>query len=395
MNLSEKEHLENFICNNKELAELEKFFEKFNIFDCLKLTRAEIRHSNFLGWLLDPKETHGLNDYFLKEFLKKILYGNKSFKDIDNTPSIFDIDIWDMSNVEVKRESEYIDILIVDEDNKFILVIENKIDTGQHDDQLERYAIFIREEYPDDNYKKLYIYLKPEQEKVEKPFVHISYDVVQDTLNLLLEHKKDKMSNEILMAIGHYKEIIERDIMKKDDIKNICRSIYRNHKQAIDLINQYNTSINTEIMDILNDIVTEISSIKNIRGNTEIMFLTEDGNNLKNLKFGKDTNWLDGNIAGFYFGKDKTEFVFGISVQIANAEDNEKRRNLISELEKKFGKKFKGRGDHWRWLPLLTILKLEELCSLDDHSEFKNQVKEKINDSINKFNEVLNQVTTS
>ena len=70
--------LENFICNNKELQQLEKMFEKFNIFDCLKLSRQEIRHSNFLAWLLDPNETHGMNDYFLKEFLKEVLLRKKN-----------------------------------------------------------------------------------------------------------------------------------------------------------------------------------------------------------------------------------------------------------------------------------------------------------------------------
>ena len=64
--------LENFICD-EQLKELEQKFEGFNIFDCLRLTRAEIRHSNFLAWLLDPNETHGMNDYFLKEFLKKAI----------------------------------------------------------------------------------------------------------------------------------------------------------------------------------------------------------------------------------------------------------------------------------------------------------------------------------
>ena len=63
----EKQLLENLVCD-KELKALEKRFDKFNIFDCLRLTRAEIRHSNFLAWLLDPNETHGLYDYFLKEF---------------------------------------------------------------------------------------------------------------------------------------------------------------------------------------------------------------------------------------------------------------------------------------------------------------------------------------
>ena len=69
--VEQKQLLENFICD-KELKELEQKFDKFNIFDCLRLTRTEIRHSNFLAWLLDPNETHGLSDYFLKEFLVNI-----------------------------------------------------------------------------------------------------------------------------------------------------------------------------------------------------------------------------------------------------------------------------------------------------------------------------------
>ena len=43
---------------------------KFNVFNVLKLTNAEIRHSNFLGWLLSPYKSHLLGDDFLKELLK-------------------------------------------------------------------------------------------------------------------------------------------------------------------------------------------------------------------------------------------------------------------------------------------------------------------------------------
>lgn len=134
--------LENLICNNKELQQLEKMFEKFNIFDCLKLSRQEIRHSNFLAWLFDPKETHGLGDYFLKEYLKYVIKSNrnklngiKSYK----VPTVFDIDCWNMSDIEVRREYKNIDLLLIDETNKFIFLIENKVDSFQHDNQLEKY----------------------------------------------------------------------------------------------------------------------------------------------------------------------------------------------------------------------------------------------------------------
>ena len=75
-NIKEQELLENFICDSN-LKELESLFNQFNIFDCLRLTRTEIRHSNFLAWLFDPNETHRLKDYFLKQFLIKVLSLNK------------------------------------------------------------------------------------------------------------------------------------------------------------------------------------------------------------------------------------------------------------------------------------------------------------------------------
>lgn len=261
-NLQHITALENFICNNKDLAELEKMFEKFNIFDCLKLSNNEIRHSNFLGWLLNPSETHGFGDYFLKEFLKKVLYQNKKqiadFKGSYNLPSIFDIDTWDMSDIEVRREFKNIDILLIDETNKFILVIENKIWTSQHDNQLSRYKSIVDEGFSDDEYKKLCIYLKPDFEKVEEPYIYVSYSAVIEAIASLLEDKKDKMSVEIFTIIAHYKEILERDIMKEDDIKAICKRIYSNHKTAIDLINKYANCTN-EISELLKEVIRENS----------------------------------------------------------------------------------------------------------------------------------------
>ena len=50
--------LEGFIFNNKELEKLESIEDKFNIFSSLGIINQEVRHSNFLAWLLNPHETH-------------------------------------------------------------------------------------------------------------------------------------------------------------------------------------------------------------------------------------------------------------------------------------------------------------------------------------------------
>ena len=52
---------------------LELLYQKPNIFTALRLAHHEIRHSNFLGWLLNPSQTHGLGTKFLKLVLADIL----------------------------------------------------------------------------------------------------------------------------------------------------------------------------------------------------------------------------------------------------------------------------------------------------------------------------------
>ena len=53
------EALERFVVDNDDLLQLEERIGRFNIFDALGVAHAEIRHSNFLAWLLDPAESHG------------------------------------------------------------------------------------------------------------------------------------------------------------------------------------------------------------------------------------------------------------------------------------------------------------------------------------------------
>ena len=55
-----KQILDNFLVNNQELDELSAKLAEFNIFHVLKSEKSEIKHSNVLAWLFDPKESHGL-----------------------------------------------------------------------------------------------------------------------------------------------------------------------------------------------------------------------------------------------------------------------------------------------------------------------------------------------
>ncbi|PLV59914.1 PD-(D/E)XK nuclease family protein [Thermotoga sp. KOL6] len=124
-NQSEREALEKFISDNPELELLEEIIDRFNIFAALNIVNYEIRYSAFLSWLLNPQENHGLRDYFLKIFLKKLIL-KASILGMERV-SVFDIDSWDLDDTEVLREWRNIDILIKHDERKFVCVIENKM----------------------------------------------------------------------------------------------------------------------------------------------------------------------------------------------------------------------------------------------------------------------------
>jgi len=61
--------LERFVAENDELLELEERIGRFNIFDALRIVEREVKHSDFLAWLLDPNESHGQGGLFLRAIL--------------------------------------------------------------------------------------------------------------------------------------------------------------------------------------------------------------------------------------------------------------------------------------------------------------------------------------
>ena len=45
-----------------------------NIFQILKISNTEIRHSNFLSWLLDPSQSHKIGDIFSEKIFKRSFF---------------------------------------------------------------------------------------------------------------------------------------------------------------------------------------------------------------------------------------------------------------------------------------------------------------------------------
>lgn len=224
--------LERFVVDNDDLLALESRIGKFNIFDALGITHVEIRHSNFLAFILDPAETHGQGQLFLKALLMDILkHAPAELRPL----SPIDLDGIDLRGIEVKREWKNIDLLIICKEPRFAVVIENKVGSREHSDQLARYQRIIAEHYSD--LPALYVYLSPNgTEPSEDSWVPYTYADIHRVFARIRQTYQNAIGDEVRTFLDHYLNLLGTRFMNDEELDKLCRQIYKNHRQALELI---------------------------------------------------------------------------------------------------------------------------------------------------------------
>src|SRR3954451_9728360 len=149
--------LERLVVENPDLEQLEVLLDRFNLFEAIGAVRQELRHSDFLAYLLDPGQSHGLGCIFATRLLQRAL-GSSSSADLTLRP--VDLALWNLDDLQVHREWRNIELLLVDDTNRVVVVIENKIDSAEHSDQLGRYWDIVAAEYP--GYRAVGLFLTPD-----------------------------------------------------------------------------------------------------------------------------------------------------------------------------------------------------------------------------------------
>lgn len=246
---SEKRALEEFIVNNPELEQLENLLAEFNIFEAIGAVRQELRHSDFLAFLLNPAENHGLGDIFLKKFLMRVL------TDADNPPfSAIEIDVANLQNAEIQREWRNIDILILDPINRLVCAIENKVDTTEHSDQLRRYREIVSREFA--GYRTLLIYLTPDgDDPSDETYLSFSYAQVAQLVDTVCQAYKSTLGSDIYTLMSHYPKMLRRHIVSDSEIAELCQKIYQKHQKALDLIFEHRPDLQLAIANKLAELI--------------------------------------------------------------------------------------------------------------------------------------------
>lgn len=237
MNETEKAALDRFLADNDELEQLSAKLATFNIFRALKVEDVEIRHSNTLGWLLDPAESHGLGDVFLRRILSNILLDS----DANIGLSAAQVELMDFSDIEVRREWKHIDVLVIDRYNKLVLLIENKVGSGESPGQLARYRNVVGHDFPAFTLVPVFLTLEGEASEDEEASDYITYSHARllDVLDRIVTNRRGQMPEAVATFLAHYTDTLRRLTMQDQSLIELCQKIYRKHKEAIKLIVEY------------------------------------------------------------------------------------------------------------------------------------------------------------
>ena len=265
--MSELEILKLFIFDDevqKIFSDINDNLMDFNILEITGMGTQEIKHSNILGWLLEDSE-HGLEYRILENFLKKVIEENRvdaSDENINNLNKLREYIYLSKEKKEITiyREKDDIDLLIVDETNKVVITIENKVYAKERkkqvetdedivkekDDggQLQKYENTITNKY-NNKYAKYFIYLTIDLEKPSKDgWLRANHQMVTDVIEDILSTKHDIAIKSKIILESYVDILKRRGIVEDIELKKLCKKIWADdkYKNALDILMRHKTS---------------------------------------------------------------------------------------------------------------------------------------------------------
>lgn len=232
-----------------------KFFKtggQFNIFSILRVERDEVKtHSRFLVELLNPKGNHGQGDLFLKRFLQQL-----DTKNFETSKASVSTEYYIGKVNNNKTKGGQIDVFIRDNHGS-IIMIENKIDADEEENQLLRYY----NAFPEGKLFFLTLYgSKSKNHNNFDKYRHISYK--EDIVNWLEKCTKEinsipSLKESICQYIRLIKSLTNQNESQKMK-RQIHEAIYKNIEGASSIANEFDNAINSISNQFKEDIQRKI-----------------------------------------------------------------------------------------------------------------------------------------
>lgn len=315
--------LEALLLDEDGIERIEGRLGGFNIFEAVGHTRLEQRHSAFLAFLLDPNGNHGLGTEFISRFAVEAV------KALEPRPlSLGKIALMDLDGCLVLRERHHIDILCIDEQQKFLLAIENKIGISEHSNQLRKYRSVLEVRYP--GFKRILVYLTPDKEQPsDDAYAIVGYRDVLGIVERLVEKNERRLNDIVTSVLLHYAQMLRRNIVADDELVEIARDIYRKHKMALDFIFEQRQDIQAEISERVGDVVREDRRVEVVRRvKSYINFFPKDWIGIRAFNATPSDKWTRTKHSLLFEIRNFPNYV-RLAIVIGPSDDEDMRRRIM------------------------------------------------------------------
>lgn len=252
------------LVEDDDFVALDARYHRTNVFQVVGMGSQEIRHSNFIAWLLDPSESHGLGDAFMKVLLTRLyaIADENSDEESDGDVSLFEgislAVLGDLSSLNVARETESnIDILAWSPSSELVVCIENKVWSGLGNGQLDKYQTYVEKRFASYRHR-VYVLLTPDGYDVPadmatnpSSWLSLSYNDIRACLKALLARVSDEKTS---MLINDYIDLLEREgIVDTPEVDVIVNRLYKKYQDVFDLVANRKSNAQDAIASLLRD----------------------------------------------------------------------------------------------------------------------------------------------
>lgn len=333
-----------------------------------------------------------MSDNIIRKFLQHVIADNVCEINDDNITDVIDISLMDFSSFTVKTEYRNIDILLVSERERTVIVIENKIYAGERTDgsdggQLKKYSDIIACEYS--GYRKMFVFLTREGDAPSdfRNWYSADYSMIADIAEQVLS-EYENIQTDVKIIVLHYVKTLRRNLIVDKRLQEICKEIYNKHREALDLIYDNRPDNVSEIAETASALIVENGSVLGLK-------ILDDISTKKRVRFTSDFinayvpetddtsfGWHTGH--GFLYDLECKDVWIGFSAYVLNDSDDvcNKIYEFTQDKYKRYGIKRSTKLYRQTVAFRYTLLVKDEIAAYDDVSSDKN-VKRKLENEIN------------
>ena len=221
---------------NVDFDLIDRSQDVFCPFEAIGMVKQEIRHANFLAYCLDPHRPHGFGNECIKAFVRAAAVSSRDGTELTSITPL-DVHLMDFDGVDIKREWRNIDLLMIVNEERLVIAVELKIDSGEHSNQLSRYRDIVQNQWPIcDGWQHLFVFLTKDGDVSEDYVDWVPLSLAGVALEFDNVVQRQVGSHEARGLLSAYLAMLRRHHVMNEELEKVASRLWSQHKEALDFL---------------------------------------------------------------------------------------------------------------------------------------------------------------